>query len=35
LLEQPGKDELAILPGHIDGLTDTAAKMLEAEKDLG
>jgi DNA-binding MarR family transcriptional regulator len=35
LLEQLGKDELAVLLGHIDRLTDTAAKMLDAEKDLG
>ena len=34
LLEQLGKDEVAMLLGHIDRLTDTAAKMLEAEKDL-
>jgi DNA-binding MarR family transcriptional regulator len=33
LLEQLGKDELAVLLGHIDRLTDTAAKMLDAEKD--
>src|SRR6202045_2333274 len=32
LLEQLGKDEVAMLLGHIDRLTDTAAKMLEAEK---
>jgi DNA-binding MarR family transcriptional regulator len=35
LLEQLGKDEVSMLLGHIDRLTDTAAKMLEAEKDLG
>ncbi len=35
LLEQLSKDEVAMLLGHIDRLTDTAAKMLEAEKDLG
>lgn len=35
LLEQLGKDEVEVLLGHIDRLTDTAAKMLEAEKDLG
>jgi DNA-binding MarR family transcriptional regulator len=34
LLEQLGKDEVALLLGHIDRLTDTAARMLEAEKDL-
>jgi DNA-binding MarR family transcriptional regulator len=34
LLEQLGKDEVAMLLEHIDRLTDTAAKMLEAEKDL-
>jgi DNA-binding MarR family transcriptional regulator len=34
LLEQLGKDEVAGLLGHIDRLTDTAAKMLDAEKDL-
>src|ERR1700688_1189799 len=32
LLEQLGKGEVAMLLGHIDRLTDTAAKMLEAEK---
>jgi DNA-binding MarR family transcriptional regulator len=32
LLEHLGKDEVAMLLGHIDRLTDTAAKMLEAEK---
>jgi DNA-binding MarR family transcriptional regulator len=35
LLEQFSKDEIAVLLGQIDRLTDTAAKMLEAEKDLG
>jgi hypothetical protein len=30
-----GKDDLATLLGHIDRLTDTAAQMLDAEKDLG
>jgi DNA-binding MarR family transcriptional regulator len=35
LLEHLGKDEVAMLLGHIDRLTDTAANMLEAEKDLG
>jgi DNA-binding MarR family transcriptional regulator len=34
LLEQFSKDEMAVLLGHIDRLTDTAAKMLDAEKDL-
>ena len=34
LLEQFSKDEVAVLLGHIDRLTDTAAKMLDAEKDL-
>ena len=34
LLEQLGNDELAVLLGQIDRLTDTAAKMLDAEKDL-
>jgi DNA-binding MarR family transcriptional regulator len=35
LLEQLSKDEVSMLLGHIDRLTDTAATMLEAEKDLG
>jgi DNA-binding MarR family transcriptional regulator len=35
LLEQFSKDELAVLLGHIDRLTDIAAGMLETEKDLG
>jgi hypothetical protein len=35
LLEQLGEGELAVLLGHIDRLTDTAAKMLDAEKDPG
>ena len=35
LLEQLSKDEVAMLLGHIDRLTDTAAEMLEAEKKLG
>ena len=35
LLEQLGQDDLAVLLGHIDRLTDTAAQMLAAEKDLG
>lgn len=34
LLEHLGKDEVAMLLGHIDRLTDTAARMLQAEKDL-
>jgi hypothetical protein len=34
LLEQLGKDEVAALLEHIDRLTETAAKMLDAEKDL-
>ena len=34
LLEQLSPDEVAMLLGHIDRLTDTAAKMLDAEKDL-
>ena len=29
-----GKDEAAMLLGHIDRLTDIAARMLDAEKDL-
>jgi DNA-binding MarR family transcriptional regulator len=35
LLEQVGRDDLEVLLGHIDRLTDTAAQMLAAEKDLG
>jgi DNA-binding MarR family transcriptional regulator len=35
LLEQLGRDDLEVLLGHIDRLTDTAAQMLAAEKDLG
>jgi DNA-binding MarR family transcriptional regulator len=35
LLELLGKEEAIVLLGQIDRLTDTAAKMLEAEKDLG
>jgi len=34
LLEHLGKDEVVMLLGYIDRLTDTAAAMLEAEKDL-
>jgi DNA-binding MarR family transcriptional regulator len=34
LLEALGTEEMAVLLGHVDRLTDTAAKMLEAEKDL-
>src|SRR5216684_3014584 len=34
LLEQLSQDEVAMLLRHIDRLTDTAAKMLDAEKDL-
>jgi hypothetical protein len=34
LLEQLGKDEVAGLLEQIDRLTETAAKMLDAEKDL-
>jgi DNA-binding MarR family transcriptional regulator len=33
LLDQLGKDEVSMLLGHIDRLSDIAAKMLEAEKD--
>jgi DNA-binding MarR family transcriptional regulator len=35
LLEGLGKDDVTMLLGHIDRLTDTAAKMLEAEKETG
>jgi DNA-binding MarR family transcriptional regulator len=35
LLEQLGKGEVAMLLGLVERLTDTAARMLEAEKDLG
>jgi DNA-binding MarR family transcriptional regulator len=35
LLEPLSKDEVAMLLGHIDRLTETAATMLNAEKDLG
>jgi hypothetical protein len=34
LLEQLGKDELAVLLDQIDRLTDTAARMLADEKHL-
>jgi DNA-binding MarR family transcriptional regulator len=34
LLEQLSKDEVAVLLAQIERLTDTAAKMLDAEKDL-
>src|SRR5882724_5543328 len=34
LLERFSKDEVAVLLGHSDRLTDTAAKMLEAEKNV-
>jgi DNA-binding MarR family transcriptional regulator len=34
LLDQFSKDEIAVLLGQIDRLTEAAAKMLEAEKDL-
>ena len=34
LVERLSKDEVVVLLGHIDLLTDTAAKMLEAEKNL-
>jgi DNA-binding MarR family transcriptional regulator len=34
LLEQLSKDDLAVLLAQIDRLTDTAARMLAAEKDL-
>jgi DNA-binding MarR family transcriptional regulator len=34
LLEPFSEDELAVLLAHIDRLTDTAAKMLDAEKGL-
>ena len=35
LLETLDKDDLETLLGHIDRLTDTAAEMLAAEKELG
>ena len=34
LLEKLSQEELAMLLGYLDGLTDTAAQMLAAEKDL-
>ena len=34
LLDQLGKDELAVLLDQIDRLTDTAARMLADEKHL-
>jgi hypothetical protein len=34
LLEQLGKEEVAVLLGHVDRLTDAAADMLDAERDL-
>jgi hypothetical protein len=34
LLEQLSPDDLQVLLGHIDRLTDTAAQVLAAEKDL-
>jgi len=34
LLEQLSEAEIALLLGHIDRLTDTAAQMLDAERDL-
>jgi DNA-binding MarR family transcriptional regulator len=35
LLEEFGKDDVAKLLGHIDRLTEIAARMLEAEKEIG
>ena len=35
LLDQLSREELDVLLGQIDRLTDTAAQMLDAEKDLG
>jgi DNA-binding MarR family transcriptional regulator len=35
LLEPLSKDDVAMLLGHIDRLTETAARMLDAEKDMG
>lgn len=34
LLEKLSKEELAMLLGYLEGLTNTAAQMLAAEKDL-
>jgi DNA-binding MarR family transcriptional regulator len=34
LLEKLSQEELTMLLGYLDGLTDTAAQMLAAEKDL-
>jgi DNA-binding MarR family transcriptional regulator len=34
LLEKLNQEELTMLLGYLDGLTDTAAQMLAAEKDL-
>jgi DNA-binding MarR family transcriptional regulator len=34
LLEELGKEEVAALLGNVDRLTDMAAEMLDAEKDL-
>ena len=34
LLEQLGNEDVAVLLGHVDRLTETATKMLDAEKDL-
>jgi DNA-binding MarR family transcriptional regulator len=35
LLEELGKDDVAKLLGQIDRLTETAARMLQAEKEMG
>jgi hypothetical protein len=34
LLGELGKEDVAVLPGHVDRLTGMAAKMPDAEKDL-
>ncbi len=34
LLKELGKEEVAVLLRHLDRLTDAAARMLDAEKDL-
>jgi hypothetical protein len=34
LLEELGKQDVAVLLGHVDRLTDMAAKMLDAKKGL-